>query len=302
MASVLKAHKPAVLAVDDNRANLIALDGLLADEFTMVHATSGEQAISILGSGVPIDLVLLDVQMPGMDGFETAAAMKKLPAGRDVPIIFITAVYSEDPYVKKGYQSGGIDYFSKPFDPEILKLKVRVYTAFRAREAILQQRELQVRESEELLRVGRKLSAVLESLSVGVLIADKRGHIFQTTDEVARIFKSEELVDNDSYGALLGWWDTEGRALRQGTGVLARALTGESPRGEPLQIRCFDGSTKRVLVSAAPLRGLDGALMGAVVVVQDMTVPQQFGEALERRVARLIGAGIELEQIASRGA
>lgn len=302
MPGVIRANKPVVLAVDDNRANLVALDALLADEFTMMHADSGEEAIRLLGKGTHVDLVLLDVQMPGMDGFETAATMKKLEAARDVPIIFITAVYSEDPYVKKGYQAGGIDYFSKPFDPEVLKLKVRIYTTFRAREAILRQRERQVRESEELLRVGRKLSAVLESLSVGVLIADSRGHIFQTTDEVSRIFKAVDLVENDSYGALLGWWDTEGRALRQDSGVLARALTGESPRGEAMQIRCFDGSTKRVLVSAAPLRGLDGALMGAVVIVQDMTMPQQFGEALERRVARLIGAGIELEQIATRGA
>jgi len=299
MASVTKAQKPVVLAVDDNRANLLALDGLLGDEFRILHAESGEEAIAMLSKGIEVDLVLLDVQMPGMDGFETAAALKKLDAARDTPIIFITAVYSEDPYVKKGYESGGIDYFSKPFDPEILKLKVRIYTTFRTREAILRQRERQVRESEELLRVGRKLSSVLESLTVGVLIADVEGRIVQTTDEVTHIFKTDALFANDRYGEMLGWWDREGRLIKN-SGPLGRALGEGASQSETVSIHCFDGSAKSVLVSAAPLRGLDNVLMGAVIVLQDLTTPQQFGEALERRVARLIGVGLELEQSAAR--
>jgi CheY-like chemotaxis protein len=301
MAAILKSQKPAVLAIDDRRANLLALDALLADEFSVVHARSGEEALAILARGTQVDLVLLDVQMPGMDGFETAAAIKKLDFARDVPIIFITAVYSEDPYVKKGYESGGIDYFSKPFDPEILKLKVRIYTSFRAREAMLRQRERQVRESEELLRVGRKLSSVLESLSVGVLIADIKGRVFQTTDEVSRIFNADEALANDSYGEMLGWWDRDGRMITGQGGPLARALVDGASHHETVAIQCVDGSTKKVRVSASALRGLDNVLMGAVVLIQDMTTPAQFGEALERRVARLIGTGLELEQTAVRG-
>jgi CheY-like chemotaxis protein len=301
MAAILKSQKPAVLAIDDRRANLLALDALLADEFSVVHAGSGEEALAILARGTQVDLVLLDVQMPGMDGFETAAAIKKLDFARDVPIIFITAVYSEDPYVKKGYESGGIDYFSKPFDPEILKLKVRIYTSFRAREAMLRQRERQVRESEELLRVGRKLSSVLESLSVGVLIADIKGRVFQTTDEVSRIFNADEALANDSYGEMLGWWDRDGRMITGQGGPLARALVVGASHHETVAIQCVDGSTKKVRVSASALRGLDNVLMGAVVLIQDMTTPAQFGEALERRVARLIGTGLELEQTAVRG-
>jgi len=301
MAAILKSQKPVVLAIDDKRANLLALDGLLNDEFRVVHAISGEEALAILAGGTQVDLVLLDVQMPGMDGFETAAAIKRLETTRDVPIIFITAVYSEDPYVKKGYQSGGIDYFNKPFDPEILKLKVRIYTSFRAREAMLRQRERQVRESEELLRVGRKLASVLESLSVGVLIADIKGRVFQTTDEVSRIFAADDALATDAYGEMLGWWDGDGRMITGRGGPLAQALLDGASHHETVPIRCVDGSTKKVRVSASALRGLDNVLMGAVVLIQDMTTPGQFGEALERRVARLIGAGLELEQTAVRG-
>jgi CheY-like chemotaxis protein len=291
--------KPNLLVVDDKRANQLALDALLAEDYRLVFASSGPEAISLLRKESDIDVILLDVQMPGMDGFETAAAIKAIDAAKEIPIIFVTAVYHEDPHVKRGYAVGGLDYFSKPFDPDILKLKLRIYASFRSRENILRQRELHIRESEELLRVGRKLSSLLESLSVGVLIADVGGRICQTTEEVSRIFKSVEPAAADSYGEILGWWDGAGRTIKQG-GPLARALEGHRAHGEPLEILCFDGSTKNILVSASPLRGLDGALVGAVVLVQDMTEPRRIEEALENRVTRLINLGVELEQSAVR--
>ena len=292
--------RPTVMAVDDKRANLLALEALLGAEYQLLFANSGQEAVALVERHPHVDVILLDVQMPGMDGFQTATAIKRLPAGRDIPIIFITAVFSEDPHVRRGYQSGGIDYFSKPFDPEILKLKLRIYATFRTRETLLRQRERQVQESEELLRVGRKLSSLLESLTVGVLIADIEGRIYQTTEEVSRIFKSVEPAANDSYGEILGWWDGDGQMIRT-AGPLARALHGgESSHGEAITIRCFDGTSKEVLVSASPLRGLDQRLVGAVVLIQDMTEPRRIEEALAERVTRLIGIGVELEESAVR--
>jgi CheY-like chemotaxis protein len=296
------APKATILAVDDKRANLLALEALLGEEYDLVFASSGEEALAALEQREDIDVVLLDVQMPGMDGFETAEAMKRKESARDIPIIFITAVYSEDPHVKRGYEAGGIDYFSKPFDPDVLKLKLRIYASFRTREALLRQRELHMRESEELLSVGRKLSSMLESLSVGVLIADAEGRICQSTEEVSRIFKSAECAANDLYGEVLGWWDREGRMIKSEHGPLARALQqGQGSSAEQIRIRCCDGTPKTVLASAAPLRGLDNRLAGAVVLIQDMTEPRRIGEALESRVSRLIGLGLELEETAAAG-
>jgi CheY-like chemotaxis protein len=99
-------RKPTVLAVDDKPANLLALEMLLAEEYQLLRANSGEEAVSMVATQPHIDVILLDVQMPGMDGFETAEAIKRTDAGKDIPIIFVTAVYNEDPYVKKGYQAG----------------------------------------------------------------------------------------------------------------------------------------------------------------------------------------------------
>ena len=293
-------QKPTILAVDDKRANLIALDAVLSDEYHLVHASSGQEALSVLRDRKDIDVILLDVQMPGMDGFSTAAAMKKIDSARDIPIIFVTAVFNEDPHVKRGYAAGGLDYFSKPFDPDVLKLKLRVYASFRTRETLLRQRELHIRESEELLRVGRKLSSMLESLTVGVLIADTEGRICQTTEEVSRIFQSIEPTSRDCYGEILGWWDKGGRVLKDRGGPLARALDGHTSHSEPLEIACFDGSIKSIVASASPLRGIDDNLVGAVVLIQDMTEPQKIEEALESRVTRLISLGVELEETAAR--
>jgi response regulator RpfG family c-di-GMP phosphodiesterase len=292
--------KPTLLVVDDKRANLLAFEALLGEEYQLVFAQSGKEALSLLMKQPDVDVIVLDVQMPIMDGFETAAAIKKIEVAREIPIIFVTAVYNEDPHIRRGYAVGGVDYFGKPFDPDILKLKLRIYASFRNRENILRQRELHIRESEELLRVGRKLSSVLESLSVGVLIADTEGRICQSTEEVSRIFKAIEPLANDSYGELLGWWDGDGRMIKHERGALARALAGHTSHSEPLEIKCFDGSAKNILMSASPLRGLDNRLVGAVVLIQDMTEPRRIEEALEHRVTRLISLGVELEETAVR--
>jgi CheY-like chemotaxis protein len=286
-----------VQAVDDKRANRVALEALLEADYQLVFASSGKEALTAFSLHPEIDVILMDVQMPDMDGFETARRIKQTHAGKSVPIIFITAVHTEDPEVKMGYEVGGIDYFSKPFDPEILKLKLRVYASFRSRDKFLKQRERQVRESEDLLRVGRKLSTMLESLTVGVLIADTEGRVCQITEEVSRLLKSVEPTARDSYGEILNWWNRRGHMIKDERGPLGRVLRGgEAAHGEPLIVQCLDGSSKTIVVSAAPLKGLDNRLVGAVVLLQDITEPRKIEQALEERIARLIGLGVELEE------
>ncbi|HZO01176.1 MAG TPA: response regulator [Burkholderiales bacterium] len=293
--------KPTVLVVDDKRANQVALEALLGADYNLVFANSGAEGIAMVQKVPHVDVILMDVQMPEMDGFQAAREIKKTPAGGEIPIIFVTAVFNEDPFIRRGYEAGGLDYFSKPFDPAILKMKIGIYASFRTREKLLRARERHIRESEELLRVGRKLSSMLESLRVGVMIADVEGRICQTTQEVARIFRCAEQMDAGAYGEMVGWWDSAGAMIRDGKGPLARALqNGETSHGEPMAVRCLDGSSVTVIASAAPLRGLDEKLVGAVVLIQDVTEPRRIEEALEERVTRLIGAGLELEESAVR--
>lgn len=284
--------KATILIVDDNPSNLIALEAVL-DDYKVLSANSGQEALDLLEKN-HVNVILLDIQMPGIDGFETARRIKLMPSYHGTPIIFVTAVFKDDPYVKKGYEVGGIDYFTKPFDPEILKTKVAIYASYHQKDSLLKEREQRIKQSEELLKAGHKLSAVLESLPVGVIISDVKGGILQTNDTVLKIWKSIEPAENDSYGEFLKWWAGGGKVVKDS---FSAALTqGSSSHNEVLSIVCFDGTCKTVLSSVSPLKGLDEKIVGAVAVIQDITEHKKIEAHMEESIMQLVSIGVEIEQ------
>ena len=288
---------PRVLAVDDTPSNLVALDAVLSRKYALVEANSGAAALAILAKDPDFDVILLDVSMPIMDGYETAKRIKQMPGCADIPIVFITAVYNEDPHVKRGYEAGGIDYFTKPFDPDLLRMKLDVYASFRQRSAVLKARERQIRESEAVLRAGRKLASVLESLPVGVFIADASGRVCQMNEGALRLLKSISAIESDAYGELLEWWERNEARVKRGTSPLSISLvSGKATHNQRVQLECVDGTTKELLESTSPLLSADGMLVGAVVVMQDVTEPKKYEAAFEERIASLVSTGIELER------
>lgn len=119
--------KPRVLVVDDVPANLVAMRRLLMQtNAELVAVSSGNEALAACLEN-DFALILLDVQMPGMDGFEVAEILSGDEATRDVPIIFVTAAYSDDFNRLRGYRSGAVDYIAKPIDDFILRSKVQVF-------------------------------------------------------------------------------------------------------------------------------------------------------------------------------
>jgi CheY-like chemotaxis protein len=138
-------YKARILLVDDRSENLVALEAILSSlNQVLVRARSGEEALKALLVD-EFAVILLDVVMPGMDGFETAAHIKRRPRTRDVPIIFLTAASSEPDHAFRGYAAGAVDYISKPFDPWVLRAKVSVFVE-------LYMKNRQLREQAELLR------------------------------------------------------------------------------------------------------------------------------------------------------
>ncbi len=124
---VVGMKRPAVLAVDDVEANLVALQALLEDmSCDVVCVRSGNEALRQLLRR-DFAVVLLDVQMPGMDGYEVAHHARRNPSTRDVPIIFLTAANNSEGMVLRGYGSGAVDFLFKPLNPSILRSKVRVF-------------------------------------------------------------------------------------------------------------------------------------------------------------------------------
>ncbi len=116
-----------ILIVDDRQENLFSLKSLLQlHAYEVDTASSGEEALKkILRNDYA--LIILDVQMPGMDGYEVAEAVSGLNKTRDIPIIFLSAVNVDKRFITKGYNAGGADYITKPFDPDLLLLKVRTF-------------------------------------------------------------------------------------------------------------------------------------------------------------------------------
>lgn len=116
-----------ILIVDDKPENLVSLRGFLEhNNFKVDEAASGEEALRKVLKTV-YSLIILDVQMPGMDGFEVAETILDYSKAKDTPILFLSAVNIDKEFITRGYQSGAVDYITKPFDPDILLLKVKTF-------------------------------------------------------------------------------------------------------------------------------------------------------------------------------
>ena len=138
-----------ILIVDDNQNNIYSLKKLLeSKDFPVDTASSGEEA---LGKALKNDyaLIILDVQMPGMDGFEVAETFTGYSKTKDIPIIFLSAVNTEKQFITRGYDSGGMDYVTKPIDPEILLLKVKTFYN-------LQENNIALKKSQQSLELEVK--------------------------------------------------------------------------------------------------------------------------------------------------
>jgi CheY-like chemotaxis protein len=289
--------KIKILAVDDNQNNLIALESVFyGSDYQIIEATSGAEALELLKVHDDIAIILLDVQMPDMDGYETATLIKKSDESRDIPIIFITAFYREDPYVRKGYEAGAIDYFGKPFDPELLKMKVDIYSSFRQKSFLLKEREKRVAETEELLKASRKLTGVFENMSVGVLISDADGKIFQCNDVTSYLLNSRKAEGQDHYGELLAWWNHDGSVLKEPKSFLWETLKKKkSIRNRKIDIRCPDGTMKTLIASSSPLLESNDELRGAVIILSDAKETRELEQEFEEKISKLISIGVELE-------
>jgi CheY-like chemotaxis protein len=149
-------HAVPVLVVDDDPKNLMALDVVLGSEdLRILHASSGEEALRHLLAGREVAVVVLDINMAGLDGLETAALIRGREQLRHTPIIFLTA--AADAYESQGYALGAVDYLRKPFDPQALRAKVAVFAELYRKNKALEKLS---REATERARLEGALLAI----------------------------------------------------------------------------------------------------------------------------------------------
>jgi len=177
------AEKAKILLVDDRDENLVALEAILSSlDQELVSVQSGEAALKALLTD-EFAVILLDVVMPGMDGFETATHIKRRVKTRDIPIIFLTAVNADPDYAFRGYAAGAVDYIAKPFDPWVLRAKVSVFVE-------LYNKNRQLKEQAELLR-ARMGDAVESGTSV---MAELSGRLASVEDQIAVLASQASLA------------------------------------------------------------------------------------------------------------
>ena len=146
-----------ILAVDDREDNLLSIETILEErQFEIIKARSGREALKILLKDQNFTLILMDVLMPGMNGFETASLIYDRESLRNIPIIFITAHHEGEEKMFEGYKMGAVDFIYKPINPELLKFKVEVFV-----ELFRKTNELKSKEAK-LLNANQRLEKEIE--------------------------------------------------------------------------------------------------------------------------------------------
>jgi signal transduction histidine kinase len=155
-----------ILLVDDKPQNLSVLESILeGDDYRLTKAQSAQEALVAL-IATDFALIVLDVQMPETSGFELAQIIKERKRTRDIPIVFVTAHYSEDEHILSGYSAGAVDYLTKPINPAILKSKVAVFAElYRKTKALNEANQVLQSRNQELMAVNNELEAFSYTVS-----------------------------------------------------------------------------------------------------------------------------------------
>ena len=199
-----------VLVVDDDPTNITVISGVLKDLFRIKVATNGKQALAMARAPDKLDLILLDVVMPEMDGFEVCRHLKANPATREIPVIFLTGVTDAE-NEEKGFEIGAVDYIHKPFSAPIVLVRVRTQLALQA--ALRQAREARNQADELLHALRAELAGVARLTAMGELAASIAHEIRQPLAAV---------VNNANAG--LNWLNNQPPNLKQVRAALKRIV------------------------------------------------------------------------------
>ncbi|MBC9249753.1 two-component system response regulator [Pseudomonas alcaligenes] len=265
------ADSQVLLVVDDREENLVAMEALLGDgQWDVRTVNSGEAALRCM-QDEDVGLVLLDVQMPKMDGFEVARLMRGNPHTRYTPIIFLSAIAHTEDSVLHGYAIGAVDFILKPFDPKVLRHKINALL-----EHERHRHELQVL-SQQLDNARAFNASVLENASEGILVIGQDGLITFANPAMAQMLHGSvaELQGTQLLSYLKApemsqnWQDTE---------FYRHWRAGQTYRLHDAVLKTFSGSVLPVALSCSPLPQYQNSM---VLIALDMSVVSNLHAQLE---------------------
>ncbi|QAT88481.1 response regulator/sensory box histidine kinase [Corallococcus coralloides] len=274
--------RAAILMVDDHPANLLALEAILEPlGQDLVKATSGEEALKQLLQR-DFAVILMDVQMPGLDGFQTAALIKQRERTRTIPIIFLTALSRDAAHVFKGYAHGAVDYLLKPFDPEILRSKVSVFVDLFLKEqqlqrqaALLRQRDREALERQSALRYRR----LTESLPEPMWAARADGALTYANRAWRDYTGHHEGYELSLSSFLLDVHPVDRERMRS---VWSDGVVQAQGSSQEFRLRRKDGVYRWHLARAVPEHDEHGQLVGWLAIATDIDDKRRAEEALGR--------------------
>jgi len=272
------APRDTILVVDDTQDNLTLLGGLLLPEYHVLVAKSGVRALEIARGGTPPDLILLDIMMPDMDGYQVLQALKADATTRDIPVIFVTALDGEADEAR-GLDMGAADYLAKPIRPAILQARIRTQLELRrARQAQLQEQGAHHQQELNQLR-----QMILGAVDEGIIGIDLQGRINLINPSALNLFgyTEAEVLGRDAH-ALLHHSHPDGSpyaaddcplhsCLVSGIATRANETVFWSKSGTPIPVEC----------SNTPMQ-VNGQLLGAVVSLRDISERKRYLAQLER--------------------
>jgi PAS domain S-box-containing protein len=301
-----------VLLVDDRNENLLALEAILEPlGYRTVRAASGEEALrELLAEDVAV--ILLDVQMPGMNGFETARMIKSRERTRYIPIVFLTAISKEEEYVFEGYAVGAVDYLFKPFHPEILRSKVAALVDLHLRQRRVTAQEQRLREAErqalelkhmrELLQSDQRYRDIVRSAMDSIIAFDASGTITLFNAAAERMFRCTaakalgrpiaEFFPQTSRPEL----DRLRGAALGGRGASSSSGDGATVAARPAALRACrcTGEEFPVEVSVSTPDGTGDVF---TLIVRDISDRVRHEEALRQQAVSLARSTDELKQL-----
>lgn len=293
-----------LLLVDDQPENLVALEAVLGSlGANLVKSTSGEEALRCL-LHQDFAVILLDVQMPQMDGFEVATLIRQRKRSQDTPIIFLTAFSSSEQFMFKGYALGAVDYLIKPIASNVLLSKVAIFIElFKKTQALQQKTEILQQQTEALKRQTAQLAATNADLQmseerfrllstcspVGVFVTDTAGQFVYTNPRFQAICHPSveqplkqswlEAVHPDDLNLACSTWETY--------------LQAEPEYAQEVRFLLEDEAVRWISIRSARMLSHQGELLGHVGTVEDIT---------ERKRAEVANAQIVREQLARQEA
>jgi len=264
-----------LLIVDDHAHNLFTLRTLIEShlDVTVLEADSGQKAIDLTHAHPDIDLIILDVQMPEMDGFQTASLLKLRKRTRDIPIIFLTAAFKSEEFQRRGFAVGAADYLLKPIEDAQLLNKISTYFRLIEKERELNRTlELKVAErTRELAEARQYLENILSHMGEALLVLEPDGRIKLTNPAARRLLGySEAELLGLAIGDVFEEEGDEQAGAFMGTWLEALIRTGALSKIEARFI-ARDGRRVPILFSRTAVKDTEGRISDIICIAKDMT-------------------------------